>query len=45
MKSNGMIILIAIFVIIAIAFAIFELIYIGSNPDIPDWLKFLILTR
>lgn len=44
MKPKSVIILIAIFAIIIIACIVFKLSYIASNPDIPDWVKFLILT-
>lgn len=45
MKPKTIIVIMIIFAIIAIVFAVFEFVYISSNTNIPDWLKFLILTR
>jgi len=45
MKPKTIIAIMIISVIIVIACIIFKLSYIASNPDIPDWVKFLILTR
>ena len=45
MKPNTSTVIMIILLIIAISIAIFKLVYVWSNPDIPDWVRFLILTR